>query len=103
MLERARRLYPERTFIRSNARRLPFLDASFDVVFTRAVVQHNWGEDKQEVISEITRLVKPNGYYLFSEADFLTGPYSLQGVVDLLPGFELVDSMYEAIHLFLRR
>lgn len=36
----------------------------FDLVFTRAVMQHNLGQDKFELVKAINRSLRPGGYYL---------------------------------------
>lgn len=104
MLKTARERNPDLRLIRGNARSLPFPDAQFDLVFTRAVVQHNRGQDKLDVIDEITRVVRPKGYYLFSEADYLTkGVQNLDDIIEILPGFKLVDVQAGGVvHLFCR-
>ena len=78
-------------------------DGSFDMVFTRAVVQHNTETDKSTLVSELTRVLVAGGHYLFCEDDFLTdGKSDRQDVVDYLEpfGLELVDTASSCSYLF---
>ncbi|KKN22537.1 hypothetical protein LCGC14_0914020 [marine sediment metagenome] len=81
-------------------------DARFDMVFTRAVVQHNTEMDKSTLVSELVRVLSPGGHYLFCEDDFLTdGKSARQDVVDYLEpfGLELVDTAASCSYLFSKR
>jgi len=60
-------LYPGLTYRRADGRRLPFADASFDVVHSSAVLEHvGSAENQHEFIAELTRVA--------SRAVFLTTP-----------------------------
>jgi hypothetical protein len=60
-------LYPGLTYRRADGRRLPFADASFDVVHSSAVLEHvGSAENQQGFIGELTRVA--------SRAVFLTTP-----------------------------
>ena len=56
------------TFQQGDATRLPFPDASFDVVFCRYLLIHM--ADPMAVVREMLRVVKPGGYAIAYEADF---------------------------------
>lgn len=49
------------TFIRSEGEKLPFADASFDVVLCRVALPYM---DNRQAIAEIARILKPNGVLL---------------------------------------
>jgi ubiquinone/menaquinone biosynthesis C-methylase UbiE len=50
------------TFLHADARSLPFADNSFDVVFSIAVIHHLPArENREQFVSEITRVLKPGG------------------------------------------
>jgi SAM-dependent methyltransferase len=48
-------------FVRSIGERLPFADASFDVVLCRVALPYM---DNQQTIAEVARVLKPNGVFL---------------------------------------
>lgn len=49
---------------------------SVDLIFTSAVIQHNLHEQKDKVVQEFRRLLKPGGYYLCTETTFSPSNYS---------------------------
>ncbi|PHS67871.1 MAG: SAM-dependent methyltransferase [Flavobacterium sp.] len=51
------------TFIQGDATQLPFKDQSFDMVWTQHVQMNI--PDKKKFYSEIQRVLKPNGYFIF--------------------------------------
>ncbi len=57
------------TFQQGDATRLSFPDASFDVVFCRYLLIHM--VDPMAVVREMLRVVKPGGYAIAYEADFV--------------------------------
>ena len=57
------------TFQQGDATRLPFPDASFDVVFCRYLLIHM--ADPMAVVREMLRVVKPGGYAIAYEGDFI--------------------------------
>jgi ubiquinone/menaquinone biosynthesis C-methylase UbiE len=60
---------PGVSFQQGDATRLPFPDASFDVVFCRYLLIHM--ADPMAVVREMLRVVKPGGYAIAYEADFV--------------------------------
>ena len=68
----AARLHP-RTVVVGNGIQLPFSTDTFNMVFTRAVLQHNCiGNDKNKIIQEMHRVLRPNGYYMCYEGSLLS-------------------------------
>jgi ubiquinone/menaquinone biosynthesis C-methylase UbiE len=60
---------PEVTFQQGDATKLPFPDASFDVAFCRYLLIHM--TDPMAVVREMMRVVKPGGFAIAYEADFV--------------------------------
>ena len=57
------------SFQQGDATQLPFEDASFDVVFCRYLLIHM--SDPGRVVSEMLRVVRPGGYAVAYEGDFI--------------------------------
>lgn len=67
-LEVAESRFPgQATFVPFDGRRLPFPDASFDVVFTACVFHHIAAEDHHPLLSEIRRCLVPGGRFVLFE------------------------------------
>jgi malonyl-CoA O-methyltransferase len=67
MLRRARgrrSWFSRRTFLQANARALPLADQSVDVVFCNQLLP--WVEDVASVFSEVSRVLRENGLFLFA-------------------------------------
>jgi len=60
---RAREKYPHLNLSVQNAEQLPWENESFDVILSFDVLEHLFEPDKH--LSEVYRVLKPNGYYLF--------------------------------------
>jgi SAM-dependent methyltransferase/uncharacterized protein YbaR (Trm112 family) len=58
----ARQLKANAQYVVADARRLPFPDDSFDVVFSYGVLQHFSKADVSASVREIARVVHPDGY-----------------------------------------
>ena len=78
----------------ANATRIPFLDETFDLVISEAVLEHV--PDPRGVVSEMIRVLRPGGQ-LYVDVPFLQGfhadphdyqRYTLPGLDVLLEGFE---------------
>jgi SAM-dependent methyltransferase len=72
----AEQLGVDAEYVVGDARRLPFPDASFDVVFSYSVFQHFSKQDALAAFDEIGRVLKPGGESLIQMAN-LYGPKSL--------------------------
>jgi ubiquinone/menaquinone biosynthesis C-methylase UbiE len=73
MLELCKEVSPNSNFVLGNARNLKdsFSANTFDMVFTAAVLQHNRHDpDKIEILDGFYHILKPGGYYLFTENTF---------------------------------
>lgn len=67
LLDRARKLYPGRTFLEGSAYNIPVKDASVDGVFSVAVWQLLG--DADTAAKEMARVIRPGGYFLIITAD----------------------------------
>jgi SAM-dependent methyltransferase len=63
-------MYPDVTFIHQSGAELPFPDASFDAAVLSEVIEHVGDENKQSVIDEAFRVLRPGGAFVF------TAPYA---------------------------
>jgi len=70
MIRGARGRFPEDKFFVCNGMKLDFDSEYFDLVFTASVLQHNRHEDKDKVVAEIHRVLRPGGYYWGDENTF---------------------------------
>ena len=64
------------TFEAGDVRALPFADASFDVVFAHALIEHL--SDPLQVVREFVRILRPNGILAVRSPDwggFILNPY----------------------------
>jgi len=66
----------DRPTVVADAHALPFSERTFDGVIARAVLEHV--EDEQKVVSEVSRILKPGGLFMFS-APFI---YPIHDAVD---------------------
>ena len=73
MLQKAEERNPDRKFVRSDGLSLEktFSKGAFDLVFTRAVIQHNLEPVKSKIVQNIYNVLRPGGYYLFHEHQFI--------------------------------
>jgi SAM-dependent methyltransferase len=72
----ARQVGEDATFVVADARRLPFADASLDVVFSYSVLQHFARHDVDATLRETARVLKPGGISLHQ----LPGAYGPRSV-----------------------
>lgn len=65
-LQQARETYPQCTFFNQSATDLSFPAGYFDVVILSEVIEHVGEDNKQAVIDEVWRVLKPNGRVIFT-------------------------------------
>ncbi len=68
MIEMAKRLTPNATFFTGMAEALPLQDASVDLALSTSSF-HHW-QDQAVGIREITRVLRPGGYFILVDASF---------------------------------
>ena len=64
-VDNAKKIYTEAT-IHDLTKRFPYEDNTFDIAFCSEVIGHISIEDKDKVLSEIERVLKPNGIFVAS-------------------------------------
>lgn len=110
MIEESSLRHPEKKFLRGGRKDLPFLfPEGLDLIFTRAVIQHNLEPEKSEIISAFHNVLRPGGFYLFHEHSFLQSAEwntieqkHLTEEYMQARGFELVDYNPDFSFLFRR-
>jgi len=65
-LAQAHAQYPHLTFLSCSATELPFEDDAFDVVILSEVIEHVGEANKQPVVDEAYRVLKPGGRFIFT-------------------------------------
>jgi ubiquinone/menaquinone biosynthesis C-methylase UbiE len=65
MVNEARRLTPNAAFYVGTAEALPLMDSSVDLVLT-TVSFHHWG-DQYQGVRQVTRVLRPGGYFLLAD------------------------------------
>ena len=68
MIELSNSRYPGQEFIALQDNTMPLADDSCDCVFSIAVIHHNRPPEQEAILSEIARVLKPNGYLFLFEA-----------------------------------
>lgn len=75
----------------------PFEESTFDLAFCSAVLQHNRHKDKEKVVQEIVRIVKPGGYFMCTENTFRkdnfrhTFPHAFFLMPDMTDGYSFTQ------------
>ena len=103
MIEEAQKRNPQHRFVRADGSKLldTFSPGQFDLIFTRAVIQHNPEPTKSEIIQGFYNILRPGGYYLFHEHAFIW-PAGKEEHVEYMKqrGFILKDYKAEFSYLF---
>lgn len=98
MLQRARKnkgWFARSSFVRGDVHRLPFADASFDMVVANQLLP--WATDPQSVFEEVNRVLQEGGVFAFATL----GPDSLQEIgrawasVDTSPHINRFPDMHD--------
>ena len=77
MIAHARKRFPADAyrFVSSRWENPPFSESEFDLIFTSAVLQHNRHVDKEKVMPELVRIIRPGGYLMCTENTFREDNY----------------------------
>lgn len=87
-LERAKKQFPQVQFVRGLAEKLPFAGAQFDLVHSSAALHEMTPAQRQEILAEVFRVLKPGGCFVF--VDFHRPHNSL-----FFPPFALFLELFE--------
>ena len=76
----AKKKCPKGHFFQGNIYSLPFIDSRFDLVMSLEVLEHL--ENPAKVLAEVSRVLKPNGVFIFAtpNADYL--PLKIMNLVN---------------------
>ena len=85
------------TIIEKKGERLPFPDASFDIVYGRAVLHH--AEDLRSFCAEARRVLSPGGRFLVTREHVISRRKDLQAFLDAHP----LHHLYGGEHAYLLR
>lgn len=115
MIERARKKFRGKecipNFLTYDAKRIPFPDSYFDVVFSSMVLHHFADDEKLTVLEEIKRVLKPNGIYVSAEFSSRKNPIvwlvSYNGILKeghlKQMGFEIIETEKYKLSIMLRK
>jgi SAM-dependent methyltransferase len=92
MLRLARTLHPAANFAAMVGGRIPHPDAAFDLVCSIAVIHHNSYQRQEEVLTEISRVVRPGGFAILFEG---LGPRTTSGIFFPRPVTEWISALAE--------
>ena len=87
-LERARQNVPEARYVEGFAEQMPFDDNAFDLVHTSVALHEMNPTQLQQIIWEVSRVLKPNGVFTFIDFHEPTNPLFWPGLAAFLWLFE---------------
>lgn len=112
-IDMAKKTFPDLDFrvLSANNMSAELGEEQFDLIFTRAVLQHNCiGEDKNDVIREMFKVLRPGSYYMCFEGSLLshkTNPPDFEHHSDAETrkwfeplGFKLLEHPEKHLYLF---
>jgi demethylmenaquinone methyltransferase/2-methoxy-6-polyprenyl-1,4-benzoquinol methylase len=87
-LQRARQNVPTAEFVEGWAEKLPFADASFDLVHTSVALHEMEPAQLREILQQVYRVLKPDGIFTFVDFHAPTNPLFVPGLSLFLFLFE---------------
>jgi len=109
VIEKAKRKYtkPNLNFLLGSTEQIPFVDQSFEVVTSFETIEHT--SEHEKMMSEIKRVLKPNGLLIISTPDKLNyadkrnhrSPFHIKELYS--EQFHELISMYFTYHIFMRQ
>lgn len=91
-LDYAQRQAPTSSFVRADvARGLPFQDDAFDVITMSNVLYHDWISSEVAVLSEVNRILRPNGIAVLIEPAFAALAWEMDDIGMARRRYRLVE------------
>jgi demethylmenaquinone methyltransferase/2-methoxy-6-polyprenyl-1,4-benzoquinol methylase len=87
-LQRARQRAPQASFVEAFAEKMPFAEASFDVVHTSLAIHEMEPGQRQEIFQEVYRVLRPTGQFTLLD-------FHRPSQVLLWPGFAVFLVLFE--------
>lgn len=87
-LKRARKNVPQADYVEAFAEAMPFPDNQFDVVHTSVALHEMAPQQLQQILKEVHRIVRPNGYFTLVDFHKPTNPLFVPGLALFLLLFE---------------
>lgn len=87
-LKRAGRNVPQAEYVKAFAEAIPFPDNHFDLVHTSMALHEMQPEQRQQIISEVYRVLNPDGYFALVDFHSPTNPI-------FWPGLSLFFALFE--------
>ncbi|MBE9039686.1 class I SAM-dependent methyltransferase [Oscillatoriales cyanobacterium LEGE 11467] len=87
-LERARQNVPQAQYVEGFAEQMPFEDNCFDLVHTSVALHEMNSTQLQQILWEVSRVLKPNGIFTFIDFHAPTNPLFWPGLAAFLWLFE---------------
>lgn len=87
-LKRARQNVPQADYVEAFAEKMPFPDNQFDVVHTSVALHEMELEQRQQILQEVYRVLRPGGYFTLVDFHAPTNPLFWVGVSLFLLLFE---------------
>lgn len=89
-IELAKQRHPKegKKFKLIEANKTEFEDNSVDIIFTKNVLQGNTSEEKEKILNEFVRVLKPGGFYVMGECTF-----TMDNCAHVFPNVEWTDDL----------
>ena len=91
-LEMAKKRFPQHTWVKGDARKLPFEDKQFDITFCVNLLLHLTPSDARKVLAELTRVTKKEVY--------LQSRFYPEGKEDTMPSEFIAEDGSQPIFLY---
>ncbi len=79
-IRRAKHNVPQANYVEAFAEKIPFADNTFDVVHTSAAMHEMEASQLREILQEVHRVLKPDGYFAMVDFHAPTNPIFVPGL-----------------------